>query len=127
MSNRVLLCGPKQSSVSEISQLIMKVLTLLWQEIQFLGQTFSGKWGGNIYIVSWSNLLTLFVVAFIVSLSFLSLLNKCQQLFLWIPLNMIAIQPTAIIRCPVRIKYTIDPIFYTSLNNYWLNIEIPDF
>ena len=68
MSNWVLLCGPKQQSVSEISQLIMKVLTFLWQEIQFLGQTFSGKWVGNIYIASRNNLLALFIVAFIVRL-----------------------------------------------------------
>ena len=95
-------------------ELLIKVLTILWHEIQFLGQTF-----GNIYIVSRNNLLTLFVVAFIVSLWFL--------LLLWITLNIIAIQPTTIINGPVKIKYTLDPIFYTSLNNYWLNIEIPDF
>ena len=85
-------------------ELLMKVLTLLWHEIQFLGQAF-----GNVYIVSRNNLLTLFFVAFIVSLYFLSLLIKRQQLLLWITLNIIAIQPTTIINGPVKIKYTLDP------------------
>ena len=56
----------------------------------------------------WNTLLTWFVVAFTVSLWFLLLLDKRQQLFLWIPLK--------IIRGIAKIKYMFDIIFYTSLN-----------
>ena len=46
------------------------------------------------------------------------LLNIVRQRsadFLWIILYMIAIQPTIIHRGLVKIKYTINPIFFTSL------------
>ena len=104
-----------------------EIINSLWQEIQILGQRFCAKWGGNICIVSWNTLLTWFVVAFIVSSSILLLLVKCQQLFLWIPLSIIFIQLTSIIKGLVKIKYTLDPNLVTSLINCGSNIQTLDF
>ena len=79
-----------------------------------LGQTFCGKWGRNIYIVSWNNCLHYLLWHSLLVCAFYHCLSSVSSL--WITLNIIAIQSTTMIRGPVKIKYTLDPIFYASLN-----------